>query len=243
MNNNINIPELDFENSLEELFKFFDYYLDTRFFIKNLNSKYIYVNKSYADMLGVSPEDMIGKGDYDYYDKNMADLYLEEDKKTLNGEKFVNQRWMVPDKQGIISWCISHKQPLKDKNGKICGIFGTFRDLRMAGFEAKPFFDLSEVVEYMHAHYTEKITSEELAKVVGLSVSQLNRKFKDTMDDSPINYLLKIRIEKAAERLIKSDDNITEIAYICGFNNQTYFNRQFKKITGLSPRAYRKKYT
>ena len=186
---------------------------------------------------------MIGKNDYDFFDRNMADQYLAEDKKVLAGEKFVNQRWMVPDKNGVITWCISHKHPLTDKEGNIKGIFCTFRDLRMAGFEAKPFFDLSEVVEYIHAHYSENITTDDLAKVVGLSTSQLNRKFKETLSDSPISYLLKIRIEKATERLLKTDDSITEISFTCGFNNQTYFNRQFKKINGLSPRDYRNKYT
>ena len=243
MNNKIILSELGLEESLEGFLKYLDYYPDTRMFIKNLDSKFIYVNKAFADMLGTTVGNMVGKGDYDFFDRNMADLYLEEDKKVLTGEKFVNQRWMVPDENGVISWCISHKQPLKDKAGKIKGIFGTFRDLRMAGIEAKPFFDLSEVVEYMHEHYSEHITAEDLANVVGLSTSQLNRKFKDTMSDSPINYLLKIRIEKAAERLIKTDDTITEISYACGFNNQAYFNRQFKKINSLSPRNYRKKYT
>ena len=243
MDNKTSIKSLDFGSSLEDFLRHFDYYPDTRILIKDKRSRFIYTNKAFADMLGTTVENMVGKDDYDFFDRNMADQYREEDIKVLNGESFVNQRWMVPDGKGVISWCISHKQPLRDKNGDIKGIFGTFRDLRMAGFEAKPFFDLSEVVEYMHAHYPENITADDLAKVVGLSTSQLNRKFKETLSNSPINYLLKIRIEKASERLLKTDDTITEVSYACGFNNQTYFNRQFKKINGLSPRDYRKKYT
>jgi AraC-like DNA-binding protein len=243
MNNRIDIPGLDYIGSLESFLSYFDYYPDTRFFVKNLDSKYIYCNKPYADMLKTNPENMLGKSDYDFYDKNMADLYLEEDKKVLAGEKFINQRWMVPDEKGVISWCISHKQPLKDKDGKICGIFGTFRDLKMAGLEAKPFYDLSEIVEYIHQNYSKNITAEDLAGIIGLSTSQLNRKFKREMDESPIIYLLKVRIEKATAKLLSTDSTITEISYECGFNNQTYFNRQFKKITGFSPRDYRKKYT
>jgi PAS domain S-box-containing protein len=228
---------------LEELIGYLDFYADIRIFIKNSDSKYLYVNKAFADMLGVSIDNMIGKGDYDFFSRDMADLYLAEDKKVLAGQKFVNQRWMVPNEKGIISWCISHKQPLKDRNGLIKGIIGTFRDLSLAGFDAKPFFDLSEVVEFMHDHYAENISAEDLASVIGLSVSQLNRKFKNTLSNSPINYLLNVRIQKAVERLLKSDDNITEVSFKCGFNNQTYFNRQFKKFTGLSPSSYRKKYS
>ena len=236
---NINVPEFDFSCSFENLFRFYDNYTDTRTFIKNLDCKYVFCSKTYADLLGTSPEEMLGKGDYDYYEKSIADLYLEEDQKVLNGQSFVNQRWMVPDHRDVISWCISHKFPLKNNKGEICGIFGTFRDLKMAGIEAKPFNDLSEVVEYLHNNYTKDISSQELASLIDLSVGHLNRKFKNIMGETPIQYLLKVRINKAAERLKMTDDTIAEIAYTCGFNNQTYFNRQFKKLTGLTPKMYR----
>ena len=239
LENTVSIPGIDFNGSLESFLTFLDHYHDTRMFIKDLNSCYIYANTNYAYMLGLTPQEVVGKTDFDLYENNLAELYLEEDQKTLAGESFTNQRCMVPDEKGRTSWCISHKFPLKDNEGKICGIFGTFRHLKMAGDEARSLFDLSGVVEYINKHYTEEISLEDLSKLIGLSISQLNRKFKKAMGETPIQYLLKVRINKAKEKLIESNNTIFEIATECGFNNQTYFNKQFKKFTGKAPTQYR----
>ena len=237
--NRINIPALGFNGSLESFLTFFDFYNDTRMFIKDVDSRYVYASRTYAEMLGLTSDEIIGKSDFELYEKNIAELYLEEDKKTLAGDSFINQRWMVPDEKGRISWCISHKFPLKDDHGDICGIFCTFRHLKMAGEEARSLFDLSGVVEHINNHYDQEITLEDLSKILGLSVSQLNRKFKAAMGETPIQYLLKVRINKASDKLIKTGETVSEIAYECGFNNQTYFNKQFKKFTGKSPTQYR----
>lgn len=242
MNNMIQIPGLGFTNSLESVMAFFDHYTDTRIFIKDTESRYVYANQSYADLLKTTPEEMAGKSDFDFYECNMADLYLEEDRKTLAGQSFINKRWMVPDGNGVISWCISHKFPLRGEDGSIHSIFGTFRDLHMAGAEAKPYFDLAEVVQHIHTHYADDIRAEDLAKMLSLSVSQLNRKFSSAMGKSPISYLLDVRINQATTRLIQTDETISEISSACGFNSQTYFNRQFKATTGMTPKQYRDRY-
>lgn len=243
MPNTITIPEIGFDSTLEAFLAQFDFYRDTRVFVKDTESRYVYANRAYADLLRTTPKAMIGKIDFDFFERNIADLYLEEDRKTLAGQKFVNQRWMVPDGNGVISWCISHKFPMRDRRGAVCGIFGTFRDLKMAGVEAKPYFDLAEVVEYIHASYADHVTSADLAAILGLSVSQLNRKFTAALGQSPIRYLLGVRIDRATERLINTDDTVQSICFACGFHSQTYFNRQFKTITGTTPNEYRARYT
>ena len=243
MQNSVSIPELGFENSIESFLAPLDQYPDIRVFVKDMDSRYVYANKAYADMLKTTPRRMIGKSDFDLYDRSFAELYLEEDRRTLAGKDFINQRWMVPDGAGVISWCVAHKFPLRNRAGEICGIICTFRDQQMAGIEAKPFFDLAEVIEFVNTNYAEAIRAEQLAQLIGLSVSQLNRRFAKVMGKSPIRYLVNVRVNKAISRLINTDDSITEICFSCGFNSQTYFNRQFKAITGLSPKAYRERYT
>lgn len=239
----VTIPEIGFQSSLQGFLSFFDHYTDTRAFIKDKACRYVYANKAYADLLQTEPVAMIGKSDYDFYEPNIADLYQEEDRKTLAGDQFVNQRWMVPDANGVISWCISNKYPLRDEAGAICGIFCTFRDQMMAGTEAKPFFDLAEVVEHIHRYYEEDIRAEDLAELLSVSVSQLNRRFRSTMGKSPISYLLHVRINAAKEKLIKTDQSVTEIGLACGFNSPAYFSRQFKVIAGMTPKQFRARYT
>ena len=84
------------------------------------------------------------------------------------------------------------------------------------------------------------VTLTELTELTAMSVSTLNRTFKEATGYSPIEYHLRIRIKKAGEILCNSSFNITEVAYRTGFDDSNYFSRQFKKIMGVSPLEFRK---
>ena len=64
--------------------------------------------------------------------------------------------------------------------------------------------------------------------------------FRKVTGYSPIDYLLHVRLAKAAELLLKSELSIFEIASECGFTDSNYFSRQFRKYYNSSPRDYRK---
>lgn len=85
------------------------------------------------------------------------------------------------------------------------------------------------------------VTLTELTELTAMSVSTLNRTFKEATGYSPIEYHLRIRIKKASAILCSSSLNITEIAYRTGFDDSNYFSRQFKKIMGISPLEFRKR--
>jgi len=84
------------------------------------------------------------------------------------------------------------------------------------------------------------VTLTELTELTAMSVSTLNRTFKDATGYSPIEYHLRIRIKKASEILCSSNFSISEVAYRTGFDDSNYFSRQFKKIMGVSPLEFRK---
>jgi AraC-like DNA-binding protein len=79
----------------------------------------------------------------------------------------------------------------------------------------------------------------ELAKRTHLSVSQFKSRFKAETGISPWQYVLKARIEAAKERLTAGNEPITQIAMQLGFASSQYFATVFKRITGVTPRAYR----
>lgn len=99
---------------------------------------------------------------------------------------------------------------------------------------------IAEVVAFMDAHYTEPFSVSELAKKAMLSDRHFSRIFTRTYKISPIQYIHQLRLEKAALLLKNSDAPITEIAYLCGFNDSNYFTKHFKQHFGLTPSAYRK---
>jgi AraC family transcriptional regulator, L-rhamnose operon transcriptional activator RhaR len=99
---------------------------------------------------------------------------------------------------------------------------------------------LSEVISYIETNYQHNISIANLAKKASMSEITLYRMFKKAFNISPINYIISVRISRAQEMLNNSKLNISEIARETGFSDSNYFSRAFKKLTGVSPRLYRK---
>ncbi|WP_295217677.1 AraC family transcriptional regulator [Ruminococcus sp.] len=96
-------------------------------------------------------------------------------------------------------------------------------------------------LEYIAAHFREVITIRQLAAAVHLSESYFMSQFQKHVGLSAVEYISHFRINQACRALIGTKKNVLEIAFDCGFRNISNFNRQFRKITGCSPTAYRKK--
>lgn len=91
----------------------------------------------------------------------------------------------------------------------------------------------------LEASYAEPVSIAELSQRCGMSESGFRRAFKAVYGESPISYLLKLRIEKAKELLIL-DLSLDEIARQTGFTDANYLVRYFKKLTGMTPGKYRR---
>lgn len=85
------------------------------------------------------------------------------------------------------------------------------------------------------------LTSEMLAREVGLSRVHMYRKLKELTNQSATNYIRNIRLTKAAELLRQNKTNISEVAYLVGFRTPTHFSTAFKELYGVSPKEYMNK--
>lgn len=94
-------------------------------------------------------------------------------------------------------------------------------------------------IDYIQKHYDKEIALAELVECSGYSESHFCHRFKSVTGYTPFAYLNRLRVSKAAERLVVSDAKITEIAIDCGFENISYFNRVFRKEMGMAPGVYR----
>lgn len=99
-----------------------------------------------------------------------------------------------------------------------------------------------DMLDYLHAHYQEKIYLENLAAHVFLSRAECSRFFKKMVGTTPFTYLLHYRLRKSMELLRDSEQSITTIATTTGFSTVSYYIEKFKKYTGYSPHAYRKQF-
>ena len=98
---------------------------------------------------------------------------------------------------------------------------------------------LKPALEYIETHYGQGITLEELARLTGMSPKYFCRFFKTIVHRSPIDYVNYYRVECASHFLTSGDMTVAEIAQHCGYNDSSFFIKQFRKYKGTTPKKYR----
>ena len=93
--------------------------------------------------------------------------------------------------------------------------------------------------EYIESHYTEDVSPYTVAKEFNMSYSALAKKMQETGNTSFTKAVNHVRVENAKKLLAVTDKNITEIGFECGFSTTSYFIKNFKQLTGMTPKAYR----
>lgn len=95
---------------------------------------------------------------------------------------------------------------------------------------------------FIQEHIDQDITLSEVASSVNWSAYYFSRMFKKTTGFNFVDYLARVRIERAKHMLLNPHLNVSEIAYEVGFQSITHFNRVFRKLTGNSPTDFRKEH-
>lgn len=95
------------------------------------------------------------------------------------------------------------------------------------------------VLEHIEHNYRSPITLDVLADIAGLNPKYFCRIFKTITHQSPMEYIIFYRVEKAADLLLTTELSVTEIALECGFNDCSYFIRTFKNLKHMTPYKYR----
>ena len=99
---------------------------------------------------------------------------------------------------------------------------------------------INKVIDFMMENYRKDITLDELAAIINMNKASFCRYFKTRVHKTYTQFLNEIRITQACKLLLSDQMNISEICYETGYNNISHFNRQFKLMTGMSAKAYRK---
>ena len=98
------------------------------------------------------------------------------------------------------------------------------------------------MLAYIDANFTEELRLDELARRFDISKYYLTREFKRAYGETIFQHIIGLRINYAKRLLRFTDKSVEEIAALCGFNDQSYFSKQFKKAENVTCLAFRRRW-
>lgn len=109
--------------------------------------------------------------------------------------------------------------------------------------DSRALLRIGEAISHLETHFQGPIDLDELARIAHMSTRNFMRSFQAAMGNSPIAYLIQIRVNKAASLQRHSENSVTEIAFQVGFSDSNYFTRQFSRLLGVTPTEYRRQHS
>lgn len=210
------------------------------FFMKDLEARYLIANLTLAKRCGfktVTP--LLGKTSADIFPEPLGIGYTDQDLRVLRKGVSIQDKLELHLYSGRkTGWCLTQKLPLHDAGGRIIGMAGISHDLQEAHSNHPAYKRLAAIDDFITTHYSRPIAMEELTALTDLSVAQIERYCKRIFHLTPRQMIHKVRLEKATE-LLATDMPITDVALQCGYTDHSAFSRQFKAMTGSTPRDFR----
>jgi transcriptional regulator GlxA family with amidase domain len=103
--------------------------------------------------------------------------------------------------------------------------------------------DILKAQTFIEQNFHLPISVEQIAERSNMSKRNFIRRFKSATQNTPLEYLQRVKVESAKKALEKNTDDVASVMYNAGYNDTKTFRKVFKHVTGLTPQAYRKKYS
>ena len=156
----------------------------------------------------------------------LCNLMEQESKTCRPGRYFMLKSYLI---QVICLLCRYQKQALEED---------AKRRYEFKSIDKK--YVVQQIMHYMETHYKEKISLDQIAANMYLSSFYISKIFKSETGDTPINYLISLRMQKARELLDENpEQSIQAVAMTVGYEDAYHFSKLFKKYFGLSPLYYK----
>ncbi|MGF6774022.1 AraC-like DNA-binding protein [Paraburkholderia sp. GAS199] len=218
----------------------FDAMSDVVFFVKDHDARYVLVNTTLALRCGFKNKHLLhGKTAEEVFPARFGLSYTAQDEAVVRDKTRLTDQLELHLYGGRQpGWCLTSKLPLCNGNGDVVGVAGISRDLRAAEGEHPAYRRLAIAAGYIQENYAQPIKLARLAKLIDMSVAQMERYFHRIFHLTPRQFLLKTRLD-AASALLARELSITEVAAQCGYADHSAFTRQFRTTVGMTPSQYR----
>ena len=144
-------------------------------------------NPAFVERCGFKrEEEIVGITDGMIFPAKLAEKYRRDDERVMaTGKPLLGLIELFPNRDGKPEWFITDKLPLFDHDGRVCGLCGTVRSYEAQRAAMLPYLELAVVADHLKTCYREKLDLPSLARMVGMSVRQFERKFRATFQMTP----------------------------------------------------------
>ena len=206
--------------------------------IKDPDGPYLWANVGFANRLGRSPDEVVGRTVDELFPAEFARSYAGQDARVLRTGRPLQQHLeLIVRPDGDIGWYVTSKSCLVH-DGAVWGLAVLSIDLNAQLHSAHS--GLARAIADVRAHVGHPWRVPELAAIAGLSSKQLERLSRRTLGLSPQRLVQRLRIERAVHLILTTDATLGDISAECGFYDQSSFTKQFRSVLGLTPGAYRR---
>ena len=231
-------------SAIEALRALFDVLPDVQAWIKDAKRRYLWVNRTFLLNYGMHQlSEVLGKTDDDLSPPHLAAHFRAGDEAVLAGQTVQGRLELVGRFDHTASWCFTTKRPVCTPRGRIIGTAGITRVLDATQIDQRGDIRLGVVIALMTRRLGESVTNTDMARAVGMSPRAFERSFLREYSLPPQQYLRRLRIQTACRLLVDTRESIAAISLRCGFADQSHLTRAFRRVTGMTPGAYREKYT
>ena len=211
------------------------------FCVKAPDGRYLAVNQAFAERAGhAAPGTVLGHTAADLFPADLAATYQAQDDRLFStGTAMRNELELILRPDGSRGWYVTNKTRLVDERGTVLGIVAVSYDLHTAETVDRRHANLQAAIDLARESYAEPLKVADLATAAGMTSTQLERSMRRILGMSPKQLLIRTRLEAAMRQLDETDHTVAAIAGACGFYDQSSFTRQFQRVVGITPGAYR----
>lgn len=228
----------------ENVVTLFDFMPQVLFFAKSRDCRFVKANPQFLDSLGLEHESqLVGKTPRDVHPPLLAESYIADDESVmLSRVPKPGQIWMMLHRRREPRWYVETKVPWLNTRGEVIGIVGAMLRIEQPDQMRQYLQELMPVAQYIEQHYAERISMADMAEMAGVSSTQFNRRFRQLLRMTPVEYVRTVRTQAAQRLLTTTADSIVGIASAVGYADQSHFTKSFRKSTGMTPAEYRRRF-